>query len=199
MCTWEQFCRFAREPERRKVGADARVSVDGALYEVESDMAGDWVILLWGLYDDELYVEYDGQRYGPYRPIEGPIPLGRFRKFKPGKVEERASRIRALADQLGLPIAALSGEDVRLIPSKATVDLPKRPFDATGHEYHFPNTIAAKLAIADDLAQPLTRLTLDDRVFIDQVLKETLIRRIVLERVRDYFRHGNKKGDSHAG
>src|SRR5215467_15496821 len=24
MCTWEQFCRFAREPERRKVGIDAR-------------------------------------------------------------------------------------------------------------------------------------------------------------------------------
>lgn len=33
MCSWEQFCCFAREPERRKVGADARVSVDGtALY-----------------------------------------------------------------------------------------------------------------------------------------------------------------------
>ncbi len=29
MCEWEQFCRFAREPERRKVGADARLSVEG--------------------------------------------------------------------------------------------------------------------------------------------------------------------------
>jgi hypothetical protein len=28
MCAWEQYCRFAREPERRKVGIDARASVD---------------------------------------------------------------------------------------------------------------------------------------------------------------------------
>ena len=40
MCTWEQFCRFAREPERRKVGVDARVTVDGTAFEVEPDMAG---------------------------------------------------------------------------------------------------------------------------------------------------------------
>jgi hypothetical protein len=26
MCTWQQFCRFAREPEQRKVGVDARVT-----------------------------------------------------------------------------------------------------------------------------------------------------------------------------
>src|SRR5207249_464331 len=29
MCTWEQFCRLAREPERRKVGIDARVTTSG--------------------------------------------------------------------------------------------------------------------------------------------------------------------------
>lgn len=29
MCNWEQFCRFAREPERRKVGIDARITVEG--------------------------------------------------------------------------------------------------------------------------------------------------------------------------
>lgn len=44
--SWEPFCRFAREPERCKVGVDARVSVEGSLYEVEPDMAGEWVILL---------------------------------------------------------------------------------------------------------------------------------------------------------
>ncbi|EQD76611.1 integrase protein, partial [mine drainage metagenome] len=26
MCTWEQYCRFAREPENRKVGVDARIA-----------------------------------------------------------------------------------------------------------------------------------------------------------------------------
>lgn len=48
MCAWEQYCRFAREPERRRVGVDARVSVEGTSYEVEPDMAGEYVLLLCG-------------------------------------------------------------------------------------------------------------------------------------------------------
>ena len=56
--------------------------------------------------------------------------------------------------------------------------------------------IAAKLAIADDLAMPLAKLVPEDRAFIDQILAETLTRRIVLARVRDYFRN-QKSGDGH--
>jgi hypothetical protein len=44
MCTWEQFCRFAREPERRKIGIDALVTVEGTAYEVEPDLAGESVL-----------------------------------------------------------------------------------------------------------------------------------------------------------
>ena len=40
MCTWEQFCRLAREPERRKVGVDARVTIAGTAYEVDPQLAG---------------------------------------------------------------------------------------------------------------------------------------------------------------
>ena len=82
MCAWEQFCRFAREPERRKVGVDARISIDGTAYEVDPAMAGETVILLWGLFDSELYIEFEGERSGPYYPISGPIPLHRYRTFK---------------------------------------------------------------------------------------------------------------------
>jgi hypothetical protein len=63
MCSWGRFCTFAREPERRKVGGDARVSVEGVLYEVEPDLAGESVILWFGIFDDELYVERGEQRY----------------------------------------------------------------------------------------------------------------------------------------
>lgn len=79
MCTWEQFCRFAREPESRKVGVDARIAIGGTSYEVESDMAGETVVLLWGL--------FDGEKFGPYRPVSGPIPLHRYRAFKRGKAD----------------------------------------------------------------------------------------------------------------
>lgn len=196
MCAWEQFCRFAREPERRKVGIDARIAIGGTAYQVEPDMAGETVVLLWGLFDDEMYVEFDAEKFGPYRPVSGPVPLHRYRAFKRGKADERADRIRALADQLDLPISALAGSDVHLAPLAAAMPLPHQPFDAEAHEYHFAGAIAAKLAIADDLAQPLARLAPADRAFIDQVLAETLNRSVVLARVRDYFRNRQSGGDN---
>lgn len=152
MCAWEQFCRFAREPERRKVGIDARVSVEGTAYEVDPNLAGETVLLLWGLFDTELYVEYDGARTGPYYPVSGPIPLNRYRAFKKTRTDEKADRIRQLADQLGLPIAALTGEpDVHLIELRTQIELPRQPFDTAPHEYRFPSVIAAKFAIADEI------------------------------------------------
>lgn len=201
MCSWEQFCRFAREPERHKVGPDARVSVDGTAYEVVPELAGETVLLLWGLFDTELYVEYDGERSGPYAPISGPIPINRYRAFKKTAIDEKADRIRQLADQLGLPIAALTGEtDFQLTePAILKEDLPRKPFNADLQEYHYPSRIAAKLAIADEIAKPLAKLTPNDRAFIDNVLAETLARSIVLTRIREYFRHQETQGGQHAG
>jgi len=198
MCSWEQFCRFAREPETRKVGVDARITISGTTYEVEPDMAGETVILLWGLFDDEMYVEYEGEKFGPYYPISGPIPLHRYRAFKHGKNVARANRIRTLANQLALPISALAGDDIRLTPTDMTVELPKQPFESPIQEYQFPNTIAAKLAIADELARPLAKLSPSQRTAIDQILAETLTRSVVLSRVRSYFRE-QQAGEGHAG
>ena len=45
MCSWERFCTFAREPETRQVGIDARITVEGIAYEVEPDLASEKVIL----------------------------------------------------------------------------------------------------------------------------------------------------------
>jgi len=198
MCTWEQFCRFAREPERRKVGVDARVTVAGTAYEVDPQLAGEVVLLLWGLFDDALYVEYEGERSGPYPPVSGPIPLHRYRAFKRGKREERADRIRQVADQLGLPLAALAGDDLRLQPPTTPPARPTQPFDADVLEYHFPTTVAAKLAIAEELGLPLMTLAPEDRAFIDHVLGETRMRRLVLRRIRDHFR-APPSGADHAG
>ncbi|MDQ1224005.1 hypothetical protein QE443_000166 [Pantoea ananatis] len=72
------------------------------------------------------------------------------------------------------------------------------PFDTRKFEYHFPTVIAAKLAIADDLAIPLARMSDEDRAFIDSILTETLNRSEVLVRIRDYFR-SRQSGEDHAG
>lgn len=61
------------------------------------------------------HLEYDGERSGPYAPISGYISLNRYRAFKKTVIDEKADRIRQLADQLGLPIAALTGDtDLRV-------------------------------------------------------------------------------------
>ncbi|EBP3396799.1 transposase family protein, partial [Salmonella enterica subsp. enterica] len=201
MCSWEQYCRFAREPESRKVGVDARVTIDGTAWEVEPDMAGETVILLWGLFDEEMYVEFTGETWGPYYPVSGPVPLHRYRTFRRGKATERADRIHALARQLNIPISALSGSDLCVVSddTQQRIDeLPHQPFDARKFEYRFPNAIAAKLAIADDLAIPLARMSDEDRAFIDSILAETLNRSEVLARIRDYFRK-RQSGEDHAG
>jgi hypothetical protein len=201
MCSWERFCTFAREPERRMVGADARVSIDGTAYEVDSGLAGETVILLWGLFDNELYVEYQGERFGPYHPVAGPIPLHRYRKFKRSKADERADRIELLATQIGLPMAALTGEqDVKLIAADVACEIPSQPFESTTADNNcYPGAIAAKLAIADELAMPLAKLSTQDRQFIDQLLDETLERTVVLARIRGHFRKKARVGSEHAG
>ncbi|PSB43731.1 IS481 family transposase [Chamaesiphon polymorphus] len=191
MCSWERFCTFAREPQRRKVGGDARVSVEGVAYEVDPDLAGETVILWWGLFDNELYVERDEQRYGPFYPVDGPIPLHRYRKFKKTRTQERADRIATLAKQLDLPRAALAGNtDLRMVeerdPSPA---LPLNPFQDPDpyREFAYPTTLMAKLGIADYLGQPLAKLAVEHREFITALIEETLTKKVILERVRAYF------------
>lgn len=198
MCSWERFCSFAREPENRKVGIDARISVDGTVYEVHADLAGESVILWWGLFDNELYVEHEGQRYGPYTPISGPIPLHRYRKFKKTKTEQRLERLEALAKSLML---VEDNAEQRTAPSslhETHESLPSRPFQDPDpfHEICFPNEIKARLAIADYLGKPLALLPQAQKDWIDVLLTETLDKQSVMQSVREYFR--TNPGESHA-
>lgn len=143
-------------------------------------------------------MEYEGTRSGPYTPVSGPIPLHRYRAFKRGKREERADRLRQVAEQLTLPLAALAGADLQLQPPTVPPALPTHPFDADALADHFPTTGAAQLAIAEELGLPLRKLTPEDRAFIDHVLGETRMRRLVLRRIRDHFRTP-PAGADHAG
>jgi hypothetical protein len=200
MCSWERFCTFAREPEQRKVDGSARVSVQGVAYEVDPDLAGETVVLWWGLFDNELYVEKDGQKYGPYLPVGGPIPLHRYRKFKKGKTQERADRIESLAKQLVLPLSALNGNQELqfLVQEQSLPELAVIPFQDPDpyQEFMYPTVLAAKRAIADYLALPLARLSDQQRAFIDGILAETCNKKVILERVRNYFSERKEERDA---
>jgi hypothetical protein len=189
MCDWGRYCTFAREPEKRKVGIDARVSVDGVPYEIEPELVGETVILWLGLFDDQLYVEYDAQRYGPYYPVGGPIPLHRYRRFKKTRTEQRADRVEILAQQLELPKAALE-EAPQLQTPMAPETLPRQPFIDPDpfQELTFPSVIAAKKAIADYLVMPLARLPAEQLNYINELVAETLDKQEVMAKIRDYFK-----------
>lgn len=185
MCTWERFCTFAREPERRKVGGDARVSVEGVSYEVEPDLAGETVILWWGLFDHELYVEHGDRRYGPYAPVGAPIPLHRYRRFKKTAYEQRADRIEALAEKLQLPRAAVDGPYAVSLPTDAPPPLVQPFVDPDPfHEFTYPSALKAKQAIADELMMPLAKLAREHLDALDTLLAHTLRKSDVADYVR---------------
>ena len=94
-CSWERFCTFAREPERRKVGSDTRVSVAGVNYEVDPDLAGETVMLWWGIFDNELYI---GMATSASDLIHRPaarslyIDIARSRRLRRNNVQTESTR-----------------------------------------------------------------------------------------------------------
>ena len=198
MCAWERFCTFAREPERRAVGIDCRITVAGVTYEVDPDLAGETVVVWWGLFDQELFVEQGEERFGPYTPVGGPIPLHRYRKHRKGRREVRADKVGELAAQLKLPRSALSGEDdvVMIGVQQDSAALPSRPFRDPDpfHELAFPSVLAARRAIADEVRFPLAKLSDDDRRFVDDLLRRTLARPEILAAIRERFPQGRRGG-----
>ncbi len=191
MCSWDRFCTFAREPERRKVGVDARVSIDGISYEVDPDLAGENVVLWWGLFDSELYVEFGEKRYGPYHSVNGPIPLGRYRSFKKTKQQKRAERIEILAGEIQLSRAALDNNPnagtlaafARVQETSKIAFIDPDPFI----EFTFTDRVAAKQAIAYELGKPLAKLNQEQLDTINSIVAETLNKRLIFEQIHAFF------------
>jgi len=182
MCDWDRSCTFAREPERRKVSIDARVAVGGVAYQVDPNLAGETVVLRWGLFDQELYVEHGEHRYGPYHALGGPIPLHRYRRFKKTVAEQRAERIEALATQVVLPRTGLPYETHPTVVAAPALQafVDPDPFQ----EFAYPTRVAAKLAIADYWAFPLAKLPSEQFDAIESLRSQTLRTPAVLEYVR---------------
>lgn len=189
MCSWERFCAFAREPERRKVGSDARISVQGTYYEMDSELAGEEVVLWWGLFDHELFVEWNQKRFGPYRPSGGPIPLHRYRKHRKSKREKRADTVAALAEQLAIPKAAVSGEQRPPGIKAPVIPLPCSGFTDPDpwQEITYGNDLEARRAIAEQIGKPLGALAEDNRKFISALLKQTLNQAEIRQAIKDRF------------
>ena len=197
MCGWDRFCAFAREPERRVVALDCRMTIAGVTYAIDPEFAGETVVVWWGLFDQELWVECEDRRSGPFLPVGGPIPLHRYRKHRKSRREVKAERVEDLARRLALPRAALSGEaDVVMAEARPPASVPVRPFrdpDPFG-QLSFANLLVARRAIAEAIRLPLATLPAEDRAFIDALLARTLARPEVLAAVRERFPPGQRGG-----
>ncbi|MFT4060570.1 MAG: hypothetical protein QM652_13620 [Legionella sp.] len=191
MCSWEKFCQFVRDPETRLVASDACVSIDGISYQLTPDMAGHEVILLHGLLDNEVYVEFNRQKTGPFYPSSGPIPLHIFRRHSQTKTEKLANDISNLAQSISVPLSVMTGHDTQTIAQleKAraiTKNQPCVPFDEE-KESVFTDKLEAKKAIARLLNKPLAALLPQQIDVINHIVRETLNKEEVESRIRQYF------------
>lgn len=192
VCSWERFATFAREPERRKVAGDATIKVHGGTYRVDPALAGHNVVLWWGLFDTELFIEHGEEKFGPFHPDEGPIPLHTFRAMRKTKAEKRADSIEKLAKEIALPKEALT-EDSRAVDALArclaegTAVVQFKDPDPF-QEFNYPGILEAKKAIANYLGTPLSKLSEKDRGEIDAILSITLQKKKIMDKIRQRFR-----------
>lgn len=192
MCSWEKFCQIVREPESRQVGSDACVSVDGVLYQLSTDMAGLEVILLHGIFDNELHVEFKGEISGPFYPFKGPIPLHTYRTPPKNYREKQADEIADLAKKLSVPLSVMTGnsEDgvVKQLKNAHAIEykITAIPFEEKISDI-FQNKLKAKQAIARYLNRPLGTLNDAQLNTINQMVSESLDKEQIMTKVRQYF------------
>ncbi|WP_262121444.1 hypothetical protein [Serratia ficaria] len=170
----------------------------GVTYELDAELAGETVVVWWGLFDQELFAERDDEQFGPFLPIGGPVPLHRYRKHRKSRREYRAEQVSILADKLSIPLAAVSGEaDIVVVNNtNSPSTIPSRPFVGLDPfcELAYPTKFAARQAIADELRLPLATLKPEDQTFIGQLLDETLSRPAIIAAIRNRFPAGRKGG-----
>ena len=197
MCSWDRFCQMAREPYERRVGSDARITLEGIPYQLNGEMACETVIVLFGLFDQEIYVEFAGEKKGPFHPAGAPIPLHTYRSFKKTDKEKKLDDLFDLAKRLTVPRSVFggqkAGEDLEILKESGLFSdeetVPFIPFERGGfvEPAYFKDILEAKLAIASFLGRPLATLHDAQRCHLDNLMTETLHKKDLVNKVKAYF------------
>ena len=102
----------------------------GINYEVDPDLAGETVILWWGIFDNELYVEHGDKRFVPTRQWADQslcIATARLRNLPLNNVRTESRHLpnnwpylgphwKAILVQLCLSVTGVSPTKVRKVP-----------------------------------------------------------------------------------
>lgn len=196
MCSWERFSQIAREPSERRVGSDACVTLEGISYQLKAEMAGETVNVLLGVFDTEIYVEFQGKKEGPFYPASGPIPLHTYRPFKRTHQEKKLDELGKLAKRVSLPRSVLSGQvesvALQLLTEGGLFSEEEMPFipfkeNDSAELSYFKSPLEAKLAIVSFLGRPLATLEAAQRQQLDVYVNQTLHKETLLSKVKGYF------------
>tara|TARA_B100000586_G_C20111441_1_gene430153 strand:- start:824 stop:2473 length:1650 start_codon:yes stop_codon:yes gene_type:complete len=200
MCTWKKFSSFVREPEQKKVHSDATINVNGVVYQLPPELAGKEITILLGLFDNEIHIEYEDKKEGPFYPSNGPVLFNTFKSHKKSHQEKVADKIEVLASEISIPIEVLSGNNSTLITAIQSTDLVPDstvsiPFQEDVSKYkYFNSKIDAKVFISEYLGKPLAHLTKNQMAKIDSILLESLEKKIVLAQVKELMSFKVLKG-----
>jgi len=196
MCSWERFSQIAREPSERRVESDACVTLEGISYQLKAEMAGETVNVLLGVFDTEIYVEFQGKKEGPFYPASGPIPLHTYRPFKKTHQEKKLDELGKLAKRVSLPRSVLSGQvesvALQLLTEGGLFSEEEMPFipfkeNDSAELSYFKSPLEAKLAIVSFLGRPLATLEAGQRQQLDVYVNQTLHKETLLSKVKGYF------------
>jgi hypothetical protein len=196
MCSWEKFTHLAREPQQRKVGNDLRLTFDGLEYIVNPELAGQDVKVLVGVFDNDIFIEHAGEKYGPYGPSIGVIPFNAFRTAKQTEGEKSRRRIEKLSEAIALPKNAMDGGLYKVPPVEKSLlqSIPSRPFEDKDpfEELRFSSELSARKFISKTIGKPLGVLSKELSDQVDQLLQDTLERAKIQAAVNRIFKQSGE-------
>lgn len=181
ICPYAQYQSLLREPVSRKVKGDATVQINSITYQVESQFAGEEVIVLASLEYDHIYIEYRNDEYGPFLPSEAPLPFGEYKSPTKSLKEKSADEIVMLSKviQLNLPANESQG-------SHSPYNL--NPNLLPPHNKEYLSITEAKLAIAKYIGKPLGQLLKEQQEFINQLTSQTLKHDELIQNIDNYLK-----------
>lgn len=186
MCSWERFSSLVREPVERTVNSDCTISLDGIIYSVDHELMGKTVIVWNGLLETDIFIEFEGAKYGPFQQSGYPLQLNKYRSYKKTEAERRIDKIEKIANELSIPRETM--DTIHLPANNENKSLPSetirmRPFVDPDpfNEIRFPSEYAARKFIAHTIGIPLGKLPLEKLNDLHSFLSKTLEKAKILE------------------
>lgn len=180
ICSYEHYSLLLREPVERQVKSDATVQFNGMYYQLSPQFAGEEVTLLLSLDKTSIAIEYRDEEYGPFLPVEAPMPFGEYNHHKKSGKEQIADNVVELSKHITLHLPAVETQ-AQYTPLNINVNL------LPGAVKKYDSPLEARLALAQHLGKPLSLLTAQQKQFIETLTQQTLEHDVLIAQLNEYM------------